>query len=282
MKRIFPHTDEFYVGYRNEAAPKTSRFIKALLAVVGVAMITTCIAIVLSQQGFSSGVFEYGQESAIEGYIFSEPIPHIKIQIGNDSIKKPKFQAILLVGAGKMGARETLQKFEHESEQLNGKRVVLKGYKIYGNNKALFQIDPANPPHLLEAMSFPPVVFRIEENLTVTGEIVDPKCYFGVMKPGEGKPHRSCAIRCLSGGIPPVFHSKDDYFLLIGDDFLPLNQEVLPIVGDLINLSGKVVNFDDWKILLINRAALNKATRLAQNKKNLLAFENGITLCAAN
>lgn len=24
------------------------------------------------------------------------------------------------------------------------------------------------------------------------------------MKPGEGKAHRACAIRCIAGGIPPV------------------------------------------------------------------------------
>ena len=36
------------------------------------------------------------------------------------------------------------------------------------------------------------------------GEIYDPKCAFGAMKPGFGKPHRSCAIRCISGGVPPI------------------------------------------------------------------------------
>jgi len=27
--------------------------------------------------------------------------------------------------------------------------------------------------------------------MTLQGEIIDPKCYFGVMKPGKGKIHRS-------------------------------------------------------------------------------------------
>jgi len=36
----------------------------------------------------------------------------------------------------------------------------------------------------------------------LVGEIVDSKCYFGNMNPGNGKVHRDCAVRCMSGGIP--------------------------------------------------------------------------------
>jgi len=38
--------------------------------------------------------------------------------------------------------------------------------------------------------------------ITLRGEIVDAKCFFGVMRPALGKVHRACAIRCLSGGVP--------------------------------------------------------------------------------
>src|SRR5260370_8819960 len=39
---------------------------------------------------------------------------------------------------------------------------------------------------------------------TLVGEIVDSKCFLGVMNPGQLTPHRACAIRCISGGVPPV------------------------------------------------------------------------------
>jgi len=39
------------------------------------------------------------------------------------------------------------------------------------------------------------------------GEIVDSKC-LGVMTPGQLTTHRACAIRCISGGIPPVLHVR--------------------------------------------------------------------------
>ena len=44
---------------------------------------------------------------------------------------------------------------------------------------------------------------------TLSGELVDTKCYFGVMRPGAGKVHRGCAARCLHGGVPPGLLLRD-------------------------------------------------------------------------
>jgi hypothetical protein len=45
--------------------------------------------------------------------------------------------------------------------------------------------------------------------VTIRGEIVDSKCHTGVMNPGSGKVHRDCAVRCISGGVPPVLVEND-------------------------------------------------------------------------
>jgi hypothetical protein len=45
--------------------------------------------------------------------------------------------------------------------------------------------------------------------IMLTGEIVDTKCFLGVMNPGEGKVHRECAALCLAGGIPPALFTRD-------------------------------------------------------------------------
>ena len=53
------------------------------------------------------------------------------------------------------------------------------------------------------------------------------------MKPGEGKTHRSCAIRCIAGGIPPVFKTDSSgYFLLVNEKNEPVSSEIVNIVGD--------------------------------------------------
>ena len=51
---------------------------------------------------------------------------------------------------------------------------------------------------------------------TFVGELVDTKCFLGVMRPATGKVHRGCAIRCLNGGAPPGLLVRDD----LGDSLL--------------------------------------------------------------
>lgn len=74
---------------------------------------------------------------------------------------------------------------------------------------------------------------------------MDSKCYLGVMNPGRLTPHRACAVRCISGGIPPVLlvRSKDGpplYFLLVSSDGQPVNKQVLDMVAEPVQISGEV------------------------------------------
>ena len=89
------------------------------------------------------------------------------------------------------------------------------------------------------------------------GEVIDPKCYFGVVKPGLGKPHRSCAIRCISGGIPPMLAVKNEngesnYYVLLGKDGEPINKQILDYVADRVKISGKLEGIGDWLILKVD------------------------------
>jgi hypothetical protein len=64
----------------------------------------------------------------------------------------------------------------------------------------------------------------------LTGEIVDTKCYLGVMRPAVGKVHRACAARCLSGGVPPGLLVRDATgetvaYMLVGQDGRSLHIE---------------------------------------------------------
>ena len=93
--------------------------------------------------------------------------------------------------------------------------------------------------------------------MTLEGEIIDPKCYFGVMKPGKGKIHRSCAVRCISGGIPPVLSSTDNnnisqYFLLTDTNGNPINEAVLPFIGKPSKITGIVEKMEDWFVFKID------------------------------
>jgi len=89
---------------------------------------------------------------------------------------------------------------------------------------------------------------------TLIGEIVDSKCFLGVMNPGQLIPHRACAIRCISGGVPPVLLVRQKngpaiYLLLVSADGKPVNQQVLDMVAEPVQITGEVERQGDFLIL---------------------------------
>jgi hypothetical protein len=74
------------------------------------------------------------------------------------------------------------------------------------------------------------------------------------MKPGEGKPHRDCAIRCILGGIPPVFHvqnkkGENNYYLLVGTHGEKMNEVVRDFVAEPTEIEARLVQMDDWIVM---------------------------------
>ena len=95
---------------------------------------------------------------------------------------------------------------------------------------------------------------------TYRGEIVDSKCFFGVMKPGNLKPHRACATRCISGGVPPVLLVRDaegnaEHLLLVGADGGPVNDDVLDMIAEPVEVTGELLRYDDLLVLRADPSA---------------------------
>ena len=97
----------------------------------------------------------------------------------------------------------------------------------------------------------------------LTGEIVDSKCYLGVMNPANGKVHRDCAVRCLSGGIPPIF-ATDDFrgipaiLVLIDATGKPLPKQAFPnLVAEPVRVHGKVLQTANTLLLEIEPGAIS-------------------------
>ena len=91
--------------------------------------------------------------------------------------------------------------------------------------------------------------------VTLTGEIVDSKCYLGVMNPGQGKVHRDCAARCLSGGIPPILVTTDgrEQFLLVGPDGRALGRDALrEFIAEPIRIQGELLESGSTQLLKVD------------------------------
>ncbi|MCL3780605.1 hypothetical protein EMN47_09435 [Prolixibacteraceae bacterium JC049] len=257
--------DEFYIGYRKSNSKSINQFIKRVTLLLGVIVIFIAFLWAFSQPKAPESKFELGSVIELQGTLMMAPYPMLRInhneQVGKD---------ILLLGFGKFGANKPLGQLSEQS--LDGKQLKIKGTLIYYDGKTLFQIDPdiANSIKVLQHKGYK----RISEDMgsiTLEGEIIDPKCYFGVMKPGHGKIHRSCGVRCIAGGIPPVLlvsnsDGTQDYMLIVDENNEPVNQQVLEFVGKPVQIKGSLAQLGDWLILKTtpekNIETLNKKSKV--------------------
>jgi hypothetical protein len=156
----------------------------------------------------------------------------------------------------KKSAAPTLAEIEQLQQQsLNNKGIKLQGKLIYFDGKLAMELSEGAAAFKgFTTLQNQPTITQSLGEATLRGEILDPKCYLGVMRPGEGKPHRSCAIRCIEGGIPPFFKvvTKEDahqYFFVLDANGNPVNDKVAKYVADEVQLCGTVEQWDDWYVV---------------------------------
>lgn len=196
--------------------------------------------LVAARRPFSTARFEFGTTPSFEGWVEARPYP------------------TLLVDRPDGG---------HSREQvagLEGKRVRLDGSLIYRDDQTMIELS--GTPSEIDAGAGRPAEGWSEDLgvHTYVGGIVDSKCFLGVMKPGSTKPHRACATRCISGGVPPVLLVRDadgnaSYLLLASKDGDSVNAAVLNPVAEPVEITGQVVRYDD---LLVLRADPNSYQRI--------------------
>jgi hypothetical protein len=245
----------------NNAPKSFTATVKKYLLVLFPIVIVLGVLIALSQKKFGSGTFEFGTLTEVTGVYSDVPVPNLKVVNGKDVWGNEDILRIPLIGYGKFGAGGIITGVEKQKNtSLEGKEVTLKGTLLYNDGKLLMQLD-ANDSPLLNVAENKNVdgSLRTKElgTVDVKGEIVDPKCFFGVMKPGEGKPHKDCAIRCILGGMPPVLKveaddGRENYYLILGTNGEKLNEAVRDFVASPVELHAKAVQYDDWIVLYVD------------------------------
>jgi hypothetical protein len=147
-----------------------------------------------------------------------------------------------------------------------GKVVPLRATRIHRdgqlmlelmpNSVKLAEIHPVNPPSAAITVSLGRHTFR--------GEIVDSKCWMGVMNPGVLTPHRACAVRCISGGIPPMLlvprgGAPPLNLLLVSPDDKP--DRVLSLVAEPVEITGEIVRSGELLTLRADPATYRRISR---------------------
>ena len=242
-----PEKDDFYVGYFDQAPPVVGAFVKGkvLLLLVLVAGVAALVA--LAQGTFAPAVFEFGNVRDFEGVIATKPYPMLRVsRPGESPGEAPTWSRYFLVDPFKFGADDRVA-------NLDGKRVRLSGTLVYRDDQTMIEIDASRDIQVLGVaesggggLSFGTV--------TLVGEIVDSKCFLGVMNPGELKPHKACAVRCVSGGMPPVLVVRDGngaarYFMLADTNGGQVNDRVLDLIAEPVRIQGEMVRMDNLWVL---------------------------------
>lgn len=242
--------DDFYVGYLPSAPAPVARAARgAVLAILG---LVACLAAILAtaQSRLDGRLFEYGTLREFRGEILLDPQPTLAVtRPGGAGTSR-----YLLVGFGKHGARELVERFANQ-------RVTLRAQLISRGPETALEVEPDSV--VLEAAGArAPEVTRLG-TLALRGEIVDSKCHFGVMNPGEGKAHKDCAVRCISGGAPALLRTRDAagvtrYFLLAGPDGRALSREILDFVAEPVEILGSVERHDSMYVLRADPRAIRR------------------------
>ncbi len=268
--------DDFYIGWQPKAPGTFAKFVRQYLYALVLIVIAIGIALAILQKQFSTATFEFGKLTTVKGIYSAFPVPHLSVVNNQDRIMIP------LVGYGKSGAEGIMQQLEQEIAQpLENNEITLKGQLMYGDGKVIMQVDKKENPLVgiskneKGRSSINKASVQELGNLSFTGEIVDPKCYFGVMKPGEGKPHKDCAIRCILGGIPPVMaitniKGERNYILLTSSNSKRrINDEVKDFVAVPSEVSGHAFQYDNWIVLRVNEIKNIQAAMVNRPTKSL-------------
>ena len=239
--------DDFYIGY----LPRMPRQVARVVLPVVVALILAAAGLAYTvpalhrKEAFARSDFRNIRD--YEGLLIATPMPHLVV-LRPGIAEGHELSRYFLVGRGKSGAKIDV-------DALDQSYVRIRGSLVYRDAQTLLSVKSAEaiPPPELDRIGQAMSSGRLGR-FTLRGEVVDSKCYLGTMRPGEGKVHRACAVRCISGGIPPMLLVRDTdgtalSFLLVDASGAAVNQRVLDMVAEPVEITGEVERLGDVFVL---------------------------------
>ncbi len=232
--------EEFYIGYEGGIPDGMRRVVRwAVIIAVGAALAAAGV-FVSQQRPLADSRFEFGHVRTFNGYLAVAPTPVLMVPDGSSTT--PHW----LVAPGKFGAGAAL------GDTTNG-WVTLRGTLIARESWRMIEVQPGSVRADDSTTPAPAASPPRGRQVVLRGEIVDSKCFLGVMNPGERTVHRDCAMRCLSGGIPAMFAYRDEegshLALLFGASASALQEGV----GGTITLHGTLSGTEESLVFDVGR-----------------------------
>jgi hypothetical protein len=246
--------EDFYIGYLPKMSKSLAKGIKTFVVLALAAALGLAAVWWIGQKPFAKSVFEFGAVKDFEGTIQARPVPFLLVERKEKNNGLPTFERFPLVAEGKHG---------FDAGGFDAARVKLKGTLIYRDDLQMIEVAAGSVEKSSE------IPHPNEENsealgkFTLKGEIVDSKCYLGVMNPGQSKPHRDCAAVCLRGGIPPLLVVKDSAgniseLWIVSETGESINQAILDFVAEPVEIPGEVSRTGDQLYFKINPSQIKR------------------------
>lgn len=227
--------DEFYVGYLPTPPGVARLTIGAATALLLWLSVVAAMATAL-QNDPGDGVWEVDVRE-FTGRVALEPAPYL--DLGDD--------AVLVVDFNKFGAAPRLAGVAQAT--LRGTVIERDGVRLLELLPGRDAVSPSGDDHAASTGD----AWRRARTETLVGEITDPKCYLGAMKPGRGLTHRSCAALCIAGGIPPLLVVERPSGLpartlvLVSADGTPLSGDALARLTTFVGERAVEVSGEVWR-----------------------------------
>jgi hypothetical protein len=256
--------NEFYIGWEGKAPPGVGSRVRRTSVLLLALAVGFGVLLAVAQRTIGVSVFEWGKVKSFSGNFKSQPYPHLLVPRPGASAGQTPFSSYYLVKPFKFGLDP------ETASRLDGKAVGLKGTLIYRGGQTMIEVVPDSIKQaetIGKSLSTSKLASPVGlGQQTLIGEIVDSKCFLGVMNPGALTPHRACAIRCISGGIPPVLLVRRSngpalYFLLVSRDGKPVNKQVLDLVAEPLEITGEVQRQGELLILRADPATYRRVTQ---------------------
>ena len=255
--------DDFYIGYLPEAPQGLARWIRARVIAVVLVVLGVGVALTAAQSDPGPARYEFGVVRTFEGDLRLDPVPHLELTRPGTTAAGAGRSRYLLTVFGKCGAESVVRGHEDRRVRLQGSLVHRAGSSMIemADGIEIEDLGPASEKQVALDLGI----------ATLSGEIVDSKCHWGVMKPGDGKIHRACAVRCLAGGVPAALRirgggirgaeSPMKYVLLAAEDGSAVNEHVLEMVAEPVTITGRLTRLGDLHILHADPATYRRDSK---------------------
>lgn len=236
--------DSFFIGWADMPAPDRRFFLRAGIGLtVGSAALAGGLAAFQTPPG--PGMWNQGAIREWRGIVTGTPYAMLRtLELGGGP------RTALLSCLGKCGVAARIG-------SLAGKAVIITGSLIQRGRHFMIAVNEMGEWIREDDRPADPVLaFPDPEPLgavSLAGEILDSKCWFGAMRPSEGKVHKACASLCIRGGIPPAFFARDkanrSALMILTENGRAYGDDLLPYIADPVRIGGELSRWGDLLVL---------------------------------